>query len=94
MTNTSILWDHDGEAAVVQAVHEALRSRYGVIADANKTNPVAMKKRFTGEYDRWRLAFAGAKTADQFRTALCDLFSRGGINKVLRHLMATGIAHD
>jgi CRISPR-associated protein Cas8a1/Csx13 len=84
MINTSMLWDHEGEAAVVQAVHEALRSRYGVIADENRTNQVAMRKRFDGEYDRWRFAFAGAKTADQFRTALCDLFSRGGSNKVLR----------
>jgi CRISPR-associated protein Cas8a1/Csx13 len=43
-----------------------------------------MRNRFGGEYDRWRLAFAGAKTADQFRKALCDLFSRAGSNPVLR----------
>jgi CRISPR-associated protein Cas8a1/Csx13 len=43
-----------------------------------------MRNRFAGEYDRWRLAFAGAKTADQFRKALCDLFSRAGGNQVLQ----------
>ena len=32
-------------------------------------NPVAMRNRFSGEYDKWRLAFAGAKTPDQFRKA-------------------------
>jgi CRISPR-associated protein Cas8a1/Csx13 len=66
------------------AVHEALRCRYGRIADENKNHPVAMKKRFAGEYDRWRLAFGGSKTAQQFRNALCDLFSRAGNNLVLR----------
>jgi CRISPR-associated protein Cas8a1/Csx13 len=78
------MWDEAGESVLVRAVHEALRSRYGQIADENKTNPVAMKNRFSGEYDRWRLAFAGAKTADQFRKALCDLFSRAGNNPVLK----------
>src|SRR5262249_36016625 len=84
MTDTATFWDHDGEAAVVRAVHEALRKRYGRIADENKSNVAAMRKRFEGEYDRWRLAFAGAKTPDQFRGALCDLFSRAGNNAVLR----------
>src|SRR5262249_42679791 len=84
MSASSLFWDHDGETAVVRAVHEALRNRYGKIADENRGNPVAMRNRFAGEYDRWRLAFAGAKTADQFRYALCDLFSRAGNNPVLR----------
>jgi CRISPR-associated protein Cas8a1/Csx13 len=78
------MWDQAGESTVVRSVHEALRSRYGQIADENKSNPVAMRNRFAGEYDRWRLAFAGAKTTDQFRKALCDLFSRAGGNSVLK----------
>ena len=78
------MWDEAGERIVVQAVHEALRGRYARIADENKTNPVAMRNRFGGEYDKWRLAFAGAKTPDQFRKALCDLFSRAGRNSVLQ----------
>ncbi len=78
------MWDEAGERTVVQAVHEALRGRYAQIADENKNNPVAMRNRFGGEYDRWRLAFAGAKTPDQFRKALCDLFSRAGRNSVLQ----------
>jgi CRISPR-associated protein Cas8a1/Csx13 len=78
------MWDEAGERFVVQAVHEALRGRYAQIADENKTNPVAMRNRFSGEYDRWRLAFAGSKTPDQFRKALCDLFSRAGRNSVLQ----------
>jgi len=83
-----IPWDSEAEAVVVRAVHEALRSRYRQIADENKESPVAMKNRWQGEYDRWRLAFAGAKTADQFRNALCDLFSRSRSNSVLREKWA------
>jgi CRISPR-associated protein Cas8a1/Csx13 len=78
------MWDAAGESTVVQAVHAALRNRYGQIADENKNNPAAMRNRFSGEYDRWRLAFAGAKTPDHFRKGLCDLFSRAGKNPVLQ----------
>jgi len=79
-----IPWKEQGESTVVRAVHEAIRRRYARIAEENKNNPVAMKNRWSGEYDRWRLAFAGAKTVDQFRHALCDLFSRAGLNPVLQ----------
>jgi CRISPR-associated protein Cas8a1/Csx13 len=84
MISDESMWDTSGERLLVQAVHEALRGRYGQIADENKNNPVAMRRRFGGEYDRWRLAFAGAKTANLFRRVLCDLFSRAGQNAVLQ----------
>jgi len=79
-----IRWDHPGEETVVRAVHEALRCRYGRIAAENAKAPVAMKKRMQREYERLRLAFAGAKTADTFRNALADLWSRAGSNSVLK----------
>ncbi len=78
------VWKDRGESTVVRAVHQALRQRYGQIADENSGNPVAMKNRMDSEYDRWRLAFAGAKTPDQFRKSLCDLLSRAGVNPVLQ----------
>jgi CRISPR-associated protein Cas8a1/Csx13 len=84
MSTAPKMWGQDAEPLLVQAVHEALRCRYGRIAEENRGKLAAMRNRFAGEYDRWRLAFAGAKTADQFRTALCDLFSRAGNNRVLR----------
>jgi CRISPR-associated protein Cas8a1/Csx13 len=43
-----------------------------------------MKDRFNGERDRWRFAFAGAKTPEQIRAALAELWSRAGPNGVLR----------
>lgn len=79
-----IQWDHTGEGVIVRAVHEAMRCRYGRIAAENTRNQTAMKNRMTREYERQRLAFAGAKTADALRHALADLWSRAGSNSVLR----------
>ena len=84
-----IAWQDQGESAVVHAVHESLRRRFGAIASENKGKTGTMKNRMTGEFDKWRLAFAGAKTADQFRHSLCDLFARSGMNSVLRENWAS-----
>lgn len=81
-----IRWDHPGEESIVRAVHEALRCRYGRIASENTKNPAAMKKRMAREYERLRLAFSGAKTADTLRHALADLWSRAGSNSVLKEI--------
>ena len=79
-----IQWDCLGEKVIVRAVHEAMRCRYGRIAAENVHNQAAIKKRMTREYERQRLAFVGAKTADALRHALADLWSRAGSNAVLR----------
>lgn len=78
--------DHlkDAERVFVESVHHALRQRFGAIAEENKNNPTAMKNRMNGERERWRLAFAGAKTHEQVRSKLADLWSRAGSNKALR----------
>jgi len=81
-----IRWDSPGEEAIVRAVHEALRCRYGRIASENTRNPIAMKNRMAREYERLRLAFSGAKTADTLRHALSDLWSRAGSNSVLKEV--------
>ena len=78
-----VQWDHPGEEVIVQAVHEALRRRYGRIASEN-ANRTTMKNRMTREYEQQRLAFVGAKTADALRHALADLWSRAGLNSALR----------
>ena len=79
-----IFWGVPGEETIVRAVHEAMRCRYGRIANENPNNQTAMKKRMTREYERQRLAFAGAKTVDMLRHALSNLWSRAGSNSVLR----------
>jgi CRISPR-associated protein Cas8a1/Csx13 len=80
----SIEWSDTGEKAIVLAVHQAIKQRLGHIASENRKMPGVMKNRMQGEFDKWRLAFSGAKTADQFRSSLCDLFGRAGINPVLK----------
>ena len=83
MINADV-WDKSGQMALVGAVHHALRGRYGQIASETANQKAAMQNRFRSEYDRWRLAFSGAKTADQFRHSICDLFSRVPANKELQ----------
>lgn len=75
----------DAEIALVRAVHMALRRRFGTIAKETKDNPATRKKRWEGERDRWRLAFAGSKTLEQIRAALADLWSRAGYNSELQN---------
>ena len=77
-------WNDCGEKAIVLAVHQAIKQRLGQIAGENKGKQGVMKKRMQGEFDKWRLAFSGSKTPDQFRKSLCDLFGRAGINPVLK----------
>lgn len=72
------------ELTLVRSVHVALRQRFAQIADESEGAQATMKNRFKGERDRWRIAFAGAKTHDQIRNALADLWSRAGANKELR----------
>ncbi len=74
----------EAEKALVASVHVALRQRFGAIASEMKSNPGGMKNRFQGERDKWRLAFAGSKTAEQIRAALADLWSRAGPNRELQ----------
>lgn len=84
MAADETMWDEAGERLVVQAVHEAMRMRYGQIADENKGKVKAMENRMKGFRDKLRLNLVGAKTEAQVRLALMDLFSRGGNNAVLR----------
>lgn len=84
MTADPDMWDDEGEPLVVRAVHEAMRTRYGQIAEENKSNPAGRKSRMERFRERLRLALAGAKREADVRFALTDLFSRGGYNQTLR----------
>ncbi len=72
------------ERSFVRSVHAAVRSRFGAIASETADASATMKRRFQGERERWRIAFSGAKTPEQIRAALADLWSRGGSNPELR----------
>ncbi len=75
----------EAEATLVRSVHQALRQRFGAIADETTDLPPATRhKRMSGERERWRLAFVGCKTPEQIRAALANLWSRAGPNAELR----------
>jgi CRISPR-associated protein Cas8a1/Csx13 len=77
------VWDDEGEALVVKAVHEAIRNSLRRIKDqtdgpGDKPPSQATKNRWKKFQETLRLALAGAKTSNDARHALCDLFSRAG----------------
>jgi CRISPR-associated protein Cas8a1/Csx13 len=74
--------DH-AEEVLVRSIHTAIRQRFGRIAEES-SNPTARANRWDGERERWRLAFWGAKTPNQIRAALADLWSRAGTNRELQ----------
>ena len=72
------------ESILIRSIHTALRQRFGAIGDETRSSPADFKKRCSSERERWRLAFAGAKTLDQVRFALVNLWSRAGTVKELQ----------
>lgn len=80
------LWKDEGQRALVLGVQYALKCQYGKIYSELESNPSGMKKRFEKEFEKWRIQFASAKTADQFRNAACDLMSRArGNDEIQKH---------
>ncbi|MBA2227425.1 MAG: type I-MYXAN CRISPR-associated Cas8a1/Cmx1 [Thermogemmata sp.] len=81
------MWDEEGERRLVEAVHEAIRRTFGRIhreTDGEGKSPSqATKNRWDKFREELRLRLAGAKTANDARHALCDLFSRAGYVQVL-----------
>lgn len=73
----------EAEKILIRSIHIAVRQRFGAIAE-EADNPAARNKRWENERERWRLAFAQAKTHEQVRCALADLWSRAGSNAELR----------
>jgi CRISPR-associated protein Cas8a1/Csx13 len=83
MTADREMWDDEGEALVVSAIHEAIRQNRGRIRDetdgpGHRPLSRATLNRWERFEERLRIALAGAKSADDARHALCDLFSRAG----------------
>lgn len=84
MIRDDTMWDDEGERLIVQAVHEAMRMRFGQIGKETEGNPVATDSRMKRFREKLRLDLGGAKTEAHVRFALTDLFSRGGSNSVLK----------
>jgi CRISPR-associated protein Cas8a1/Csx13 len=80
--------DDDPEKLLVEAVHDAMRQRFASIWSDRNVSKDAKAKRSESQKQRWRLALAGAKTPDDVRNALTDMWSRSVMgapsNKVLK----------
>lgn len=72
-------WKLDGAKTLVLAVQEALRNLYGK-ASSSAPSKAAIGNRLDSEYEKWRIAFAGAKTPEQFRNSFADMLSRAKTN--------------
>lgn len=77
-------WKLDGAQPLVFAVQDALRRLYGKISsETQNLSDAGRNNRFESEYEKWRMAFAGAKTAEQFRNSFADMLSRAKSNQNL-----------
>lgn len=75
-------WDHEADRLLVEAVHQALRNRYGALAKRAQEKGEAVQ--FGREFERIRSSLMRAKNAQTLRGELADLFARGGLNKTLQ----------
>ena len=66
----------------MEAVHDAVRSRYGAIAARAKEK--GEKIPFDREFTRMRTGLMRVKNTSTLRAELADLFARGGINRTLQ----------
>lgn len=69
-------WRLKGARTLVLAVQESLKRCYAKAVSDSSLSGKAKGNRFEKEYDKWRIAFSGAKTPEQIRYALSDMFSR------------------
>ena len=73
---------YEQEQKFVQAVHQAIRNRYGALAAQATKRGEAI--RFDREYERMRTGLMRAKNEHTLRQEIADLFARGGLNKSLQ----------
>ncbi len=77
-----IRWDTEADKKLVEAIHVAMRNRFGKIAVQAKTRGEAV--RFDREFERLRTGLMRAKNVQTLRSEMADIFARGGINAVLQ----------
>lgn len=77
-----IVWDLSSEEKFVEAIHQAIRFRFGKLASQAKERNE--HPRFDREFERIRTGLMRAKNAQTLRAELAEFFSRGGINPILQ----------
>lgn len=77
-----IQWDGEMDRKFVEAVHVAVKNRYGALASQAKSR--GENVRFDREFEKMRSGLMRAKNQQTLRAEIADLFARGGINKSLQ----------
>lgn len=75
-------WPFEADKQFVEAVHYAVRKRFGAMASRAKQQ--GEKIPFDREFERMRTGLMRAKNAQTFRGEIADLFARGGLNRTLQ----------
>ena len=75
-------WPYEADRLLVEAVHKALRYRFGALAQRAKAK--GEQTQFGREFERIRTGLMRSKNAQTLRAELADLFARGGLNKTLQ----------
>jgi CRISPR-associated protein Cas8a1/Csx13 len=75
-------WPYETDKKFVEAIHNAIRNRYGALA--SRATQSGEPIRFDREYERMRTGLMRAKNPQTLRAELSDFFARGGSNKTLR----------
>jgi len=78
-----VYWPSDADKKLIEAIHTAMRNRYGAMAAQAKQRGENI--RFDREFERMRTGLMRAKNAQTLRAELADFFARGGINKILQN---------
>lgn len=75
-------WNREEDQRFVEAVHTAIRNRYGALASRARKKGESI--RFDREYESIRTSLMRAKNPRTLRAEIADLFARGGINQSLK----------
>jgi CRISPR-associated protein Cas8a1/Csx13 len=71
-------WEDRGEEALIRAIHQAMSQCFGRIWEESGNDTTTFQNRYDRQMERWRLAFAHAKTSDDVRAGLSDIWGRAG----------------
>jgi CRISPR-associated protein Cas8a1/Csx13 len=75
-------WPEEADQLLVKAMHQALRNRYGALAQRAKER--GETPAFDREFERIRTSLMRSKNAPTLRAELADIFARGGLNQTLQ----------
>lgn len=75
-------WSEEADQLLVRAMHQALRNRYGALAQRAKER--GETPAFDREFERIRTSLMRSKNVQTLRGELADIFARGGLNQTLQ----------